>query len=361
MKKKWKILSVLALLMGTVSTATITTRATDDYEENMENVVWEDDTSDEDMMILSGKCGDSLYYTLDRETGILSFEGEGDSYDYQTYAELPWAKYYDAITQTIMPEGVKLKLWMMDYEYAERAGRLGDMAALFVPTANDIEEWMNVENLTDQDLMDESAPLYVTDDNGDTWYAGTTEDEETADDTVTAGSGTNHKYSTSYSSNYYATGRNNAFSSDDSGNGFLTGTSSGNNTSSSYNRYNTGTTSSQYKDTLTDKTDSDQEKDTITGNSKNPVTSDEKDGYTFEKETDETPEDTDDQIEKTDSTITGSEDAAAPAIKDTKENDAGDDADLQETENEADADEEAAGDHSASAANEAETERGDES
>lgn len=294
MKKRWKALSIITLLAGTIASASVTTRATSDYEENMEPVIWSDETYQEfetglaetvevDNPILQGQCGDMLYYTLDREQGILSFDGEGEIYNYETYAELPWAKYYDDIQETVLPEGVRLRLWMMGYDYADRAGRLGDMEALFIPTEDGIEEWMVAEDSTDGNGIEEEAPGVVVDENGDMWYSSNP--DETGN-TMQGGSSMN-RYNGTYSSGYYNTGKMGIGSTDGQSGTFLTEKSSGT-SSSYYNRYNnTYDVADKYKDAEnenTTKTGSDAEDTDLPSSGRHQNGSSDKDSQTFENE-----------------------------------------------------------------------------
>ncbi len=55
-----------------------------------------------------GTCGDSLTWTFDDSTGLLTISGSGDMYDYsyEDINSLPWSIYADSITEIMIENGV---------------------------------------------------------------------------------------------------------------------------------------------------------------------------------------------------------------------------------------------------------------
>ena len=54
----------------------------------------------------SGTCGESLTWTFDSDTGMLTIAGEGDMEDYDSTHAAPWDDHGDAITSIRVQEGV---------------------------------------------------------------------------------------------------------------------------------------------------------------------------------------------------------------------------------------------------------------
>jgi len=52
------------------------------------------------------KCGDSLEWSFDPDTGELTITGTGDMYDWTSGEEVPWAEYAERITSVVIAEGV---------------------------------------------------------------------------------------------------------------------------------------------------------------------------------------------------------------------------------------------------------------
>ncbi|MGN0542625.1 MAG: leucine-rich repeat protein [Acutalibacteraceae bacterium] len=52
------------------------------------------------------KCGDDITWSLDTETGVLSLDGTGEIYKYDT--DMPWCKYASHIKSVVISEGITL-------------------------------------------------------------------------------------------------------------------------------------------------------------------------------------------------------------------------------------------------------------
>lgn len=54
----------------------------------------------------SGRCGQSLTWHFDPETGVLTIEGDGGMWDYDNVKQLPWFRYAGNIKEIILKKGV---------------------------------------------------------------------------------------------------------------------------------------------------------------------------------------------------------------------------------------------------------------
>ena len=54
----------------------------------------------------SGTCGKNLTWTLDDETGVLTVNGTGDMYNWETSSDVPWCDYRSSIKTLVIDNGV---------------------------------------------------------------------------------------------------------------------------------------------------------------------------------------------------------------------------------------------------------------
>lgn len=97
------------------------TKAEDYMEQNVEYAA-------ETNEIISGKCGDNVYYEFDPSTETMRIYGEGAMYDYNRYIEHPWFReeYAADIKKVRIEEGVtsvgKEAFYCFKNRYGEKTG-----------------------------------------------------------------------------------------------------------------------------------------------------------------------------------------------------------------------------------------------
>lgn len=93
----------------------------------------------------TGKCGENITYTYDKKTGILYLKGEGELYDYKTYAEFPWVLWHDTITSTEIDGDINFKLWMCNETMAVKSNHDGDIDGAVKKIYREINEKLKME------------------------------------------------------------------------------------------------------------------------------------------------------------------------------------------------------------------------